>query len=320
MCQSPRAHSGSGPQEDAANAGKTTEVGRRRAVVDAAITEFSNWGRWGKNDRLGTLNLIDEEKRRRAAKVVRQGRTIGCGRTISPGQGRRHGTSMQHHMLSTGSESKPSGRQAATDWFGMDIHGLAFTHLDAPSHIFWNGVTYNGLLGSQVGVLRGDETGGVDVLGQGIVTRGVLLDIAGYRDRACDDPIRQAELEACESHQCSPVEPGDALVLRVGRDLGSPGSIAGLDPECLHYLHERDVALVCCDGATDPVDDRRDPDRLSVHTVGLVGMGLWLIDNADLEGLAAACSNQGNWTFLFVVAPLRLKHATGSPVNPIAVL
>jgi hypothetical protein len=56
----------------------------------------------------------------------------------------------------------------------------------------------------------------------------------------------------------------------------------------------------------------------AVHVVGLVAMGLWLIDNANLEELAESCAARGRWTFMLTIAPLRLQHTTGSPVNPIA--
>lgn len=294
----------------------STEVSRQ-------LERFNNWGRWGPADELGTLNFITKDKRRAAAAAVVHGRAISCGRQISPVAARRDGAMMQHHMMSTGTEAPTDGRHAAFDWFGMDIHGLAFTHLDAPSHMFWNAQTYNGTPASAIGALHGAERMGVEKVASGIVTRGVLLDLPALRGAslAPGEQIAPSELLACEARQEVRVGSGDALVLRVGRDLlgGDPSAgLPGLSWNCLGYLYDREVALVCCDGVTDPTGlDHRSP---SVHTVGIVGMGLWLVDNAHLEELAAACAGAGQWSFQFVVAPLRLKHATGSPVNPIALL
>lgn len=292
------------------------------------FTEVGNWGRWGEDDTLGTLNYVTPEKRVQAAGTVQRGLSVSCSRAISPRQGARNGASMLHYMQSTGAEAPSEGYHPGFDWFGMDIHGVAFTHLDGHSHIFWNGKMYNNRSADVVEALHGDTTGGVDNVRDGIVTRGVLLDFPRWKDVACLEPGQQVtpeEILACAEAEGVTLESGDALVIRIGRDVpvsedgtGVHRKFAGLAVECARLLHEREVALVCCDGVTDASTKRA--GSATIHTIGLVAMGLWLIDNAHLERLAEMCSEARVWQFLFVVAPLRLANATGSPVNPVAIL
>lgn len=144
----------------------------------------------------------------------------------------------------------------------------------------------------------------------------------GNRVLGPGERIHLDDLEACERIQNVRIGAGDALLLRVGRDAmpdGGDEGFPGLDPDCIPFLYERNVALICCDGVTDPFGGGHVNSGLSVHTVGLVGMGLWLIDNASLEKLAEVCASDERWDCQFVVAPLRLENATGSPVNPIAI-
>jgi kynurenine formamidase len=295
------------------------------SAIEDLLSRFSNWGRWGAEDRLGTLNHITDDKRRLASAAVITGNSVSCSRRAIPSR-RGVGTAvMQHFMFSTGSEAPARGTHAALEWFGMNIHGLAFTHIDTPSHVFWNAATYNGLPANRIDAMRGDSTDGLDAISDGIVTRGVLFDIPrsmGNRVLGPGERIHLDDLEACERIQNVRIGAGDALLLRVGRDAmpdGGDEGFPGLDPDCIPFLYERNVALICCDGVTDPFGGGHVNSGLSVHTVGLVGMGLWLIDNASLEKLAEVCASDERWDCQFVVAPLRLENATGSPVNPIAI-
>jgi kynurenine formamidase len=94
---------------------------------------------------------------------------------------------------------------------------------------------------------------------------------------------------------------------------------AGWSVSCLPWLHRHDVAVVGADTAQDPVPAPSGMTGYELHVTGIVRVGLWLLDNCDLEELAAACAAERRWDFLFVIAPLRLAGGTGSPVNPIAV-
>jgi kynurenine formamidase len=170
------------------------------------------------------------------------------------------------------------------------------------------------------------------VAGEGVVTRGVLLDVAAARGVAWLEPgegVYPDDLEAAEARQSVRVEPGDAVLLRTGfgrfrRETGTetpPGGPIvepGWHAAAMPWLRERDAALIACDSASDAQPSGYAALPLPVHVIGLVAMGLWLIDNCDLEGLAAVAERLGRWTFLFALAPLRLSLLTSSPVNPIA--
>lgn len=138
------------------------------------------------------------------------------------------------------------------------------------------------------------------------------------------------DLLACEQAQGTPMEPGDAVFVRTGRTRaevlhGGPvpdGRISGLAPECLPLLRERDIAVLGGDGVNDP---RPNPEsdsgvHMPVHAVGIVAMGLWLIDNVDMEELAEVCAALGRWRFCLVVTAIKVQGATGSLVNPLAIL
>ena len=123
--------------------------------------------------------------------------------------------------------------------------------------------------------------------------------------------------------------PGDVLLLRVGesgariaegRNYNANKPRTGFQAACLPWLHERGVAMIGSDVAQDPTPTGYKSVNMPIHMVGIVAMGLWLLDNCDLEPLADACRGAGRWAFLFTMGPLRMTNATGSPVNPIAVL
>src|ERR1035437_1476949 len=265
---------------------------------EPAHTErVSNAGRWGASDRLGTLNLVSPAQTWRAAELVGSGITVSWSRQISRDLAAREGASFLHHVTRSGAEAPSVGAYAATDWFGMDIHEYAFTHLDSWSHMIVDGSSYNGTPGSDVSALAGDRNGGVDLAHDGVVTRGVLLDLPRLRGGfpvAPGEGGLPEELELCEQHSNVSLGEGDALLLRVGRDILTSSSpvgravrslgVGGLAPECLAWLHERGVALVCCDGITDPVVPKAITGASTaafpdIHLLGLASMGLWLIDN-----------------------------------------
>jgi kynurenine formamidase len=302
-----------------------------RDEVLGYFSSLSNWGRWGPDDRKGTLNLITPETVAAAARLARRGLRFSCARSIGPRTPGSEGSPPLHFMLSSGETAPDSGFGGATDWFGLAFHGHAVTHLDAPSHIFWDGKLYNGVDASRVTTSRGALDGSVELAADGAVGRGVLVDIPRHRGvpRLSErDPIAADELTACLRAQGTDVHPGDILVVRTGRDVASgdaePSAAVrarpGLDASCLPWLRAHDVAMLVSDVAQEVQPSGYEGLPYPVHAVGIVAMGLWLVDNAYLEPLAAACAESRSYEFLLSVAPLRLKNATGSPVNPIAIL
>jgi kynurenine formamidase len=223
------------------------------------------------------------------------------------------------------------GLETAMDFVGVAFHGMAVSHIDALCHVFVRGQMYNGFPASDVKSI-GAMRNSIMVARDGIVSRGVLLDIPRLRGVPWlpgGERITPDDLSAAENAQGVRVEPGDVLLVAGGRDARrdqegpwSPleGGLAGLHPECIPWLHERDVAVLGSDGISDPLPGagiERWP--IPVHQCTLVAMGVHLLDNLMLGRLLSACARERRWEFLFTVAPLRVDRATGSPVNPIAV-
>lgn len=178
---------------------------------------------------------------------------------------------------------------------------------------------------------QGAAAGAVDLAGGGIVSRGVLLDIARLRGvdwLEPEAPVFPEDLDAAEAAAGVRVEAGDILFFRTGwpvrrSHLGPTppreGMVA-LQAACLPWLHERDVAILASDTSNE-VDPEEYPGlgiHGAIHGVAMGAMGMWLLDNADLEELANVCSRLGRWEFQAVIAPLKLQGGTGSPVNPLA--
>jgi kynurenine formamidase len=301
-----------------------------RAELGTYFDRLSNWGRWGQDDELGTLNLLTPERRMAGTQLVKRGLSISLAREISPTHAVDNPAPMLHHMLTSG-EGAVEGFRGMTDWFAVACHGFAVTHVDSLNHIAWDGTIFNGRSAEVVTTQRGGAFGSVGVGAGKMMGRGVLLDVP--RARGVDwldlgDAVYVEDLERCEQLTGCDVGSGDILLIRTGRDArtrdvgpwdfwseGTPG----LDASCLPWLRERDIAVLVCDTAQDVMPSGYDDIPTPVHTVGIVAMGLWLLDNAYLEELAAECFRSSVWEFLFACEPLLLKNSTGSPVTPVAV-
>ncbi len=305
--------------------------------VKGYLRSLSNWGRWGTADQLGTINLITPAKRIAAAGLVRDGVSVTCARPIVTDITADTTFQPLRFMVDSGegrdtaSPERNLERRGASEFIGMVFHGYTITHVDTPAHYFWEGKLYNGRSCTLVTSREGATVESVDLLHDGVVSRGVLLDVARTRSIPWMEPgegVMPADLEAAERAAGVRVESGDILLVRTGyyaRRLaegpvhplraGSPA----LHVACCPWLRERGVAMIGTDTHNDISPPPYPAMGNSFHVVSLVAMGLWLIDNANLEDLARACGEHGRWEFLLTVAPLRLRNVTGSPVNPIAV-
>ena len=306
---------------------------------------LSNWGRWGADDELGTLNLIDAAKVAAAARLVRDGRHVSCGRLVEFGSRVSVYEAEEaplHFVSSTGARLNADGAGGGLDWVGFHIHGLYMTHLDAPSHQIWNGTMYNGHSAHLLTAEAGARAGSIDLAGQGVVSRGILLDVAevaGAESLSEGYAIGPDDLDAAAAaHQIVP-EPGDIVLVRTGygafrqryrqrvpeitaapgtTDRSSLPHLPGLAESTLPWFHDHDIAVV----GTDTGTERRPPSQDWVapfHIVAMCAMGMWVLDNFELELLARTCRELSRWAFMIIIAPIRFKNTTGSPVNPIAV-
>jgi kynurenine formamidase len=212
----------------------------------------------------------------------------------------------------------------------MNVHGNADTHLDALCHVIYDGALYNGVTADTI-TPEGATALSVEAARDGIVSRGVLLDIPRLRGVSWLEPgdyVTADELLAAEREEGLSVGHGDILLVRVGhrrrrRELGPWNAAeqrAGFHPAALELIAERRVALLGSDGNNDTAPSMAEGVDFPVHVLAIQALGLHLLDYLHLEGLMRVCDEQGRWTFLCVIAPLRLPTGTGSPVNPIAIL
>lgn len=303
------------------------------AEFAAFVAPLSNWGRWGDEDELGTLNLLTADRAAAAASAVTSGRVIALARPVVTAAAKDNPAPMLHMMKASGDAAAQVGGSHASDWLGLGYHGFAVTHIDAHSHQFFNGEMYNRRSARRVSTRSGAALGSVLPFAQSPpVGRGVLLDAPRALGRPWLEPgdgLGSSDLDdIAAALGCRP-RPGDIVMLRTGRDAraaahgvldpmvdGSPG----LTRDALRWLWDNDVAVLGSDVQADVMPPGGAPFPMPIHAGALVHLGLPLIDNLALEELAAACGESGRYEFLAVVAPLPLVHFTGSPVSPVAVL
>ena len=293
--------------------------------IERLLPQLSNWGRWGREDQLGTLNYITPQTRLRAAALIKTGQTIPLGREISPAstKGLRQSKYELHRY-----EDPPPEEAGCIDYIGMIYHGFAVTHLDALCHIFTpegkNGM-YNGFPISDV-TAEGASRLGIEHAGQhGIAGRGVLLDVAALKGGplAPGSVITPDDLEGAERAAAVTAGEGDILFIRNGAGAANTYELgSGLHADCLVWLHERRIAVVSSDSDSDVHPPLPGFPRWSepIHMIAIPYMGLPILDNTDLEEISRVCSAERRWEFFVTATPWRFRGATSSPVNPLAIL
>src|SRR5215469_5663321 len=298
-----------------------------RQVLD----KISNWGKWGKDDERGALNYITNRKRAEAAALAQSGEVLSMALPLATAPAPDNDSPVVHLMIQ--SDAPEPGVGGCADYFAISHHGFMTTHLDALCHVFWNGRMYNGFNAAEVG-FHGAKKCAIEVVRPGVISRGVLLDIPKLRMVEWLEPgerVFPEDLDRAEKDHKLHVEEGDVLLVRVGRARrrkvkggwepaqGGIFPMAGLDPSCLPWLHERKIALLGSDGVSDVFPTGYDDNPFPIHVGAIAMMGVHLLDNADLDELAAACGRVGRYEFQFVMLPLVLPRGTASPVNPVAI-
>src|SRR4051794_3398357 len=308
-----------------------------RLTVDdfeAVFERVKNWGRWGPDDELGTLNLLTPERVREAAALVRSGRRVSMAIPVNTVAGPDNPTPAIRFVTQAHDVPVDASKvRFALDWLGMACHGDCHTHVDALCHISYDGKTYNGRDATEIMLSNGAVAQDITAACEGIVGRGVLLDIPGLRGLDWLEPgeaITAAELDACIAHQGVTVGEGDILVLRTGHhrrrlalgawDNGPDGEgKAGLHLDAIPWMHERGIAAFLPDGDGETVPSVVDGITYPIHPLQVVAMGMLVSDSLQFEDLLAACREEGRHEFMVVGLPLRIPQATGSPWNPIAI-
>lgn len=292
---------------------------------------MSNWNRWGASDEAGAANLLAPEHVLTALRTAAtSGRVYPLAQRLQMTGVPKSDTGVAIHLLSqdagdyaTGNATAlRDGQSVAMDYLFLRLHGTA-THIDALGHVWSGDRLYNGHSSRGSGS-RGLMKCGIDKL-PGIVTRGVLLDLAGAQGTLHLDPsheITVAEIEDCASSQGTEIKERDAVLLRTGwpqtyaqdPDLYT-WEFPGIGLPAARWLAERDVVLVGADTLGVEVRTRAKPWALPVHLCLLHEHGIYMLELLDLDKLAADRVYQ----FLFVAAPLPLTGGTGSPLNPLAI-
>jgi kynurenine formamidase len=282
----------------------------------------SNTGRWGPDDERGTLNYVTPEKTLQALALVRDGDSISIGRDLVVRGSIQSPQSATHMLLYAGHEPN-----AALELLSLVPHGFEMTHLDAVTHSYYEGQVYNGRRAAQAVTPEGVAFGSIMAAAEGIVTRGVLLDVAAVRGVAhlrADDGIGVDDLEQAEALAQTRVGSGDAVFVRSGQALREreegpigEGGREGVLAEVVPWLHEREVAVYSGD-CIERMPSGYERVPMPLHQIGMVAMGLAILDCADCERLADACRSRGRYTFCVCVAPLRVPGGSASAVNPLA--
>jgi kynurenine formamidase len=291
----------------------------------------SNWGRWGPEDERGALNYLTAERVAAAAGLVQSGETISLSRSLNTKRETDNPEPAEHRMTLLCDVDVGAGSVGfSKDYVGVDYHNDSHSHIDAICHVAFDGALYNGRPCDSV-TKEGASEGTIEVLKDGLVGRGVLLDIPRVRGVSWLEPgehIFPTDLTAAEGREGVRVGEGDILLVRTGHAtrLGELGpwdtarAKAGLHPTCAKFLSERRVAALGSDGNNDTAPSTTEGVGFPIHALALAAMGVHLLDYLVFGELPAACEREQRWEFLFVGAPLRIGGGTGSPLNPIAIL
>jgi kynurenine formamidase len=292
---------------------------RNAAEFDALFQQVSNWGRWGKDDQLGSVNLVTAAKRKEAVALVKQGISVSLAHNPLTERAEDNSNPFEHTML----------RGNNMDRYAVTYHGYAHSHIDALCHILYKEQTYNGFARADVNTDKGCAKLGIDNLKNGIVTRGVLIDIPRLRGVEYLEPgtaIYAEDVEAWEKKAGVKVGSGDVLLLRTGRwarrakngpwNVGQ--SAAGFHASIATWIKARGAAIVGSDAAEDVTPSLVEGVALPVHTLLITALGINLLDNQDLEAVAETAARLKRWDFMISIAPVPVTGGTGFPVNALA--
>lgn len=295
-----------------------------RQEFDQIARKVDNARRWGPDDELGTLNLITPEARVRALRLATTGEVVSCAEPwhVELGEGELTIPRIRPQL-----ENHSNGLTGTQDHLEMNLHGKGSpTALKALNHIYFDGVTYNGITPEDRDA-DGVRRGGIQPGPEAVVTRGVLIDIPAVRGVefvAPETPGTLADIEEALRLAKITVGPGDALFIRTGMPLsgvvpGPGAAVPGMSIDSAEWVQKSGVSLIVTDGGMDTHPSPVENVYVPWHVLACCFMGLRFVAHADLEALAARCAATGRYEFAAVVSVLPIPHATGSPANPVAI-
>lgn len=301
-----------------------------------------NWGRWGANDELGSLNFLTNSEVLRGVAAIKQGKVITCGETIASPTGdpifpsrtqpERKNTQDRGTYNEGNATPLPGGVQYADDRISMFLQGS--TQYDALGHVWYDDQLWNGYDANEtIGGMK--KASIMPIAERGIVGRGVLLDMAAYAGKfALDkgDTVGLADLLGAAEKQGVTIQKHDILCLRIGflqllktqgpekfyADFNEPGMI--YSPELVDWFHKMEIPALCTDTISNEMDF--DPElgiQIPLHCALMRNLGIAFNEICNFEALAKDCHEDGQWDFLYVAAPLKVYQGTGSPVNVVAI-
>ncbi|MBX3092921.1 MAG: cyclase family protein [Cryobacterium sp.] len=300
-----------------------------RDEYDSLTRRVANWQRWPTEGGLGALHTITAEKRVRSAQLVTEGRVVSCcqpPRGEAVGELGEPGSSPHPYRVHQWFAAR-EGWHAVNDRVEIDVHGLySMTHLDGLGHFFLDDRGFDGVPRPELQSGLPEQHAAITAAG-GIVSRGVLIDIPRFQGRdamEAGDVASLHDVKGALQQQGVQPEPGDILAFRFGTAnmrprTGPETPLPGLSIECADWLHEQDCAVVITDGGLDPSPSQVEGISTPWHLLVLASMGVRLIDGAELNTLSGVCAELGRWEFQMIVAPIAVPHASGVPVNPLAI-
>jgi kynurenine formamidase len=312
-----------------------------RAKIYEAAQELSNWGRWGPEDQIGTLNLVTPEDVAAAAKLIKRGKTFALGLPLDEKiQSGLFGGRWNplHQMLATGTDAVAGvqdGDGKAYLRYADDAINLPMqcsTQWDALAHIFLDDKMWNGYPATLVDV-QGAKKNGIEHTRDKMVGRGVLLDVARWKgvDSLPDGyPITNADLDATAAAQGVEIRRGDFVIVRTGHQerclakgdwTGYAGGDApGLAFETAYWIRQNDIAAICadtwgCEVRPNETDEANQP----WHWVVIPAIGITMGEIFFVKELAEDCAADGVYEFFFCAPPMNVPGGCGSPINPQAI-
>ena len=311
-----------------------------RAAIYEAAKKLSNWGRWGADDQIGTLNNVTSEDVINAGKLIKKGKVFSLGLSLKePIQSGLFGGRWNpiHTMLATGTDAAAGNQDIPSPYLryaddAINMPCQASTQWDALCHIFLNDKMYNGYDAKLVDA-RGAKKLGVEHTRDKMAGRGVLLDVARFKGvESLDDgyAITNADLDACAKRQGVEIRKGDFVIVRTGhqerclkkKDWSgyAGGDAPGMAFETCYWIREKDIAAICtdtwgCEVRPNETNEANQP----WHWVVIPAIGISMGEIFYLKELAEDCAEDKIYEFFFAAPPMHLPGAAGSPINPQAI-
>jgi len=311
-----------------------------RAAIYEAAKKLSNWGRWGADDQIGTLNNVTSEDVINAGKLIKKGKVFSLGLSLKePIQSGLFGGRWNpiHTMLATGTDAAAGNQDIPSPYLryaddAINMPCQASTQWDALCHIFLNDKMYNGYDAKLVDA-RGAKKLGIEHTRDKMAGRGVLLDVARFKGvESLDDgyAITNADLDACAKEQGVEIRKGDFVIVRTGhqerclkkKDWSgyAGGDAPGMAFETCYWIREKDIAAICtdtwgCEVRPNETNEANQP----WHWVVIPAIGISMGEIFYLKELAEDCAEDKIYEFFFAAPPMHLPGAAGSPINPQAI-